>query len=133
MKYLKTTLVLFIATFVFALVNVEARVVHIAGITIPVFKGTYMSSQQNKSVDNLQYIKKISCIDNLSGDGRAIDARAHGMLAGMTDSPWVEAKPNQKVSFGANSKTIGIWKLYLQSRKSLPTTATFSGEWTIDS
>ena len=130
MKYLKTTLVLFIATFVFALGNVEARVVHIAGITIPVFKGTYMSSQQNKSVDNLQYIKKTSCTDNLSG---AIDARAHGMLAGMTDSPWVEAKPNQKVSFGANSKTIGIWKLYLQSRKSLPTTATFSGEWTIDS
>lgn len=55
------------------------------------------------------------------------------MLAGMTDSPWVEAKTNKKVSFGAKSETIGIWRLYLQSRKSLPTTATFSGEWTIDS
>ncbi len=133
MKYLKSTLVLFIATFVFALVNVKAQVVSVAGITIPAFKGTYMSSQRTKSVDNLQYIKKTSCIDDLSGDGRVVDARTHGMLAGMTDSPWVEAKPNTKVSFGTNSETIGIWKLYLQSRKSLPTTATFSGQWTIDS
>ena len=133
MKYLKTTLVLFIATFVFAIVNVKAQVIGIVGITIPSFKGTYMSSQRDKSYDNLQYIKKASCRDDFSGDGRVIDARAHGLLAGMKDSPWVEAKSNQKVSFGANSKTIGLWRLYLQSRKSLPTTATFSGEWTIDS
>lgn len=133
MKYLKIAFALFVVTFVFSLVNVKAQVVSLAGITIPSFKGTYMSSQRTKNYDNLQYIKKTSCIDDVSGDGRVIDARTHGMLAGMNDSAWVEAKPNTNVSFGSNSETIGIWKLYLQSRKSLITTATFSGQWTIDS
>lgn len=133
MKYLKVTSVFFIVAFIFALVNVKAQVITVAGVTIPIFKGTYMSSQRTKSIDNLQYIKKVSCRDDFSGDGRVIDARVHGMLAGMGDSSWVEAKSNTKVSFGSKSETIGIWKLYLQSRKSLPTTATFSGEWTIES
>lgn len=48
-----------------------------------------------------------------------------------TNSGVVEAKPNIKVAI-PNSQNVRTNVLYLQSNKSLPTTATFSGEWTVD-
>ena len=134
MKYLKGSLAIFAIAFVFSVINVNAKqTLTLKDITIPIFSGTYLSTQANKDIDNLQYIKKTSCVDNLSGDGRVILAKADGMLTGMKDSAWVEAKPNTNVSFGSNSKTIGLWRVDLKSNKSLPTTATFNGVWTIDS
>ena len=132
MKYWKITLTAFIATFIFAVYNANAQTLSLVDITIPSFKGTYMTSQQDKWDTNTQYIKKTECTDDLSGDGRAILAKVHGMFAGMSDSSWVTATKNQNVSFGSNSQTIGGWKLYLQSNKNLITTASFWGVWTIN-
>lgn len=48
-----------------------------------------------------------------------------------TNSDVVEANPNIKVAI-PNSQNVRTNVLYLQSNKSLPTTAIFSGEWTVD-
>ncbi len=132
MKYLKITLSVFIATFIFAVYNAAAQTLTLINVTIPALKGTYMTSQQDKYNTNTQYIEKTECTDDLTGDGRAIIAKVHGMFAGMVDSSWVNTPKNQNVSFGSNSQSIGGWKLYLQSNKNLITTASFWGIWTID-
>lgn len=48
-----------------------------------------------------------------------------------TNSDVVEGKPNIKVAV-SNSQNVRTNVLYLQLNKSLPTTATFYGEWTVD-
>ncbi len=129
MKYLKGTLVLFVATFLFAVVDVKAGYLGIAGAEIPIFSGSYTSSQREKYNDTYQYVKKVNCLDDYSGDARAVMAKARGMYAGMTDSSWVETVKGSNVSLGSNSRSIGGWRLMLKSKKSLPTTASFTGEW----
>lgn len=134
MKYLKVALALFAVTFVFSIINVNAKqTLGFSGIKIPAFKGDYLSSQRDKGDFSLQYIMKTACTDDLTGDGRVINAKAHGMLSGMSDSDVVETKPNVNVSFGSKSAEIGLWRVHLESKKSLPTTATFFGIWTIES
>ncbi len=130
MKYLKGTLVLFVATFLFAVVDIKASTLALAGTNIPIFSQPYITSQREKYDNTYQYIKKVNCLDDYSGDGRAIMAKVQGMYAGMDDSAWVEATKGTNVRFNSNSTSIGGWRLWLKSKKSLPTTATFVGEWT---
>ena len=132
MKYLKVTLALFVATFLFAVINAKAQVVTFSDITIPAFKGIYQSKQQDKYGNNLQYIKKTKCTDDWSGDGRVILSKLNGLLAGNDDTAWVVAEPNKNVSFGSKSKTMGAWKLWLESNKNLMSTASFWGTWTVN-
>lgn len=132
MKYLKGTLVLFVATFLFAVTDVKASVLGLAGVEIKAFGASYISPQKEKYNDTYQYVKKVNCLDDFSGDGRAIMAKVQGMYAGMSDSSWVEATKGANVSLGSNSRSIGGWRIWLKSKKSLPTTATFVGEWTYE-
>lgn len=134
MKYLKATLALFIVTFMFAVMNANANTqkVTLTDITIPILKGTYVSSQEDKEFTNTQYIKKTKCKDDVSGDGRVILARVKAMFSNVDGSEWVEAKPKKNIAFDDESKKIGGWKLWLQSNKNLLTTASFWGEWTVN-
>lgn len=134
MKYLKVTVSLFVVALVLSMTGVQAQVVQLIDITIPTLSGNYMKKAE-KFGFNTQYIKKTKCTDDFSGDGRAILAGLHqttgnGNLDG--DPAWVTATENVKVSFDAKSKNAGSWNLYLKSNKSLLTTASFWGEWTVD-
>lgn len=132
MKYLKVTFLAFVVAFGFSVVNANARTLVLQDVTIPSFSGIYSTNEHVKGNENLQYIQKTGCTDDLTGDGRVILSKVHGTLTGMNDSNWVEAKPNQNISYGSNSRTVGNWKVYLKSNKSLATTASFWGVWTIE-
>lgn len=129
MKYLKGTLVLFVATFLFAVVGAKASTLTVVGATIPRFSSSYISPQREKFIDTRQYVTKESCIDDWDGSGRVILAKLQGMYSGNVDTAWVEAKPKTRVAFNSNSEVIGAWRLWLKSQKSLPSTATYNGTW----
>ncbi|MDD3341768.1 MAG: hypothetical protein PHN72_06250 [Bacilli bacterium] len=134
MKYLKVTLGLFAVALCVSLFNVQAQVKKMVDITIPIFSREYMTKGY-KSTYSYQYIKKTKCQDDVSGDGRTIIAGLHettGSANPNYDPARVIAAPNQDVQFDNNSKRMGSWNLYLNSQKSLPTTASFWGTWTID-
>jgi hypothetical protein len=131
MKYLKSTLILFMATFIFAAYNVSAQTVTLNDVTILSFRGTTLASKSFKSGQNVQKIRKTSCTDDLSGDGRVVLAGLHATTAGANDPSWVTVGYSN-TSFNNNSKSMGSWNLNLQSNKNLPTTASFWGVWTVN-
>ena len=132
MKYLKVTFSVFITALVLSTFNVKALVVQIKDVKIPILSGIYMTSQQDKWDTTEQKVKKTKAVDNSSGDGRAISAKVHGMFSGMPSTDWKSIPQNKVVALGSDSARIGGWKLYLRSDKKLLTTATFSGEWTVE-
>lgn len=132
MKYTRITLFLFLCSTVFAIINVSAQYVSFADITIPSFKQEYHSTQHDKQTYSTQYLKKITCTDDLSGDQRAVQGKIHGMFAGMSASNWIDAPQNVNVSFGSISQVKGGWKLFLKSKNTFVTTASFWGTWTVD-
>lgn len=135
MKYLKITMSLFAVALVFSIFNAQAQVVYLEDITIPIFSGVVTAKSAAKTGFNTQYIKKTKCTDDISGDGRVINAGLHlttGNGNPNNDPSWVEAKPNQNVAFNSKSTQAGGWELYLASNKSLVTTASFWGQWTVD-
>ncbi|MBO5138095.1 MAG: hypothetical protein J6B89_00435 [Bacilli bacterium] len=132
MKYLKITMTIFVLTTVFAIYNANAATVGLANIKIPTFSTIYMSTEHQKDTENQQYIKKIDCTDNLSGDGRVILARTYSPYAGVGYSSWIEAPKGSNATWGNENKTVAGYKIQLKSNKSLPTAATFYGTWTLN-
>lgn len=132
MKYLKITVSLFAVTLVLSLVGVSAETYNINNIKIPIFSGVYTTAEKAKMNFNNQYVKKTKAVDDWSGDGRAISAKVHGKLTGMYDTAWTSIPQNKNVMLDNNSTVPGSWELKLRSDKSLASTATFSGVWTIE-
>lgn len=135
MKYLKITMALLMASVVLTVVNTQAQAVQLTDVTIPAFSGTTIAKKAGKNGFNTQYIKKTKCTDDLSGDGRVIKAGLHETTGNANpnyDPAWVIASPNTNVAFDYRSQETGSWNLYLASQKSLITTASFWGTWTID-
>lgn len=132
MKYLKYSFSVMLIAVSMAMfnVNVESFVYKIVDIKIPALSKSWTSRWQYKETNSLQYIKKTKCTDDLSGDGRVILVAVKNTSTN-TNSDVVEANPNIKVAI-PNSQNVRTNVLYLQSNKSLPTTAIFSGEWTVD-
>lgn len=128
MKYLKATLAVFVCAMTFAAFGASAQTYNITGITIPAFKGSWISSQVDKSSTSVQQVKKTSCTDNLTGDGRVIIGRTYAMLSPAGYSSWIEV-PYSYSNWGSENNGVNSYKLWLQSNKNLPTTATFSGSW----
>ena len=134
MKYLKITLTIFIIAFVLGVVNASARTtVHIMDVTIPIFGGSWLSSNYEKETWNVQSVLKDECTDDISGDGRAIMAKAHATWNENQSSAWIETVKKSYVNFDNNTARPGSWKLYLKSKKSLPTTASYWGAWIYNS
>ena len=70
MKYLKVTLAIFVASFIFGMYNANAsETVTQIEITIPSFQGTYSSNQKQKWSNANQWAIKTECKDKASGDG----------------------------------------------------------------
>lgn len=132
MKYLKITVTIFVLTTIFAIYNANAAVLGLANIKIPAFSAIYTSSEHAKDTNNQQYIKKIDCTDNISGDGRVILARTYSPYAGVGYSSWIETPKGSNATWGSQNTTIAGYKIQLKSNKSLPTAATFYGTWNLN-
>ncbi len=128
MKYLKYTVALFIFALMLSTLGVNAKQYNIDNITIPVFSGIWNSGQKEKETFGPQQIKKISCTDSLTGDGRVILARTYSYYDPVGYSSWIEV-PYSYASWGASNQNAGAYRLELKSNKSLPTTAKFNGVW----
>lgn len=137
MKYLKITMAAFAIALCLSLVGVNATAYYtIRGIKIPAFSVAWTSEQVDKGFDDeyQQRVKKISCTDNLSGDGRAISGNIFGLLSNNSISTGYKSLPDGKnISFGTATIAPGAWKLQLKSDKWLATTATADVNWDIGS
>lgn len=131
MKYLKITLALFVGSLCLSLSGVQAtQYIQLSNVDIPWFKGIFTSKQVDKGDWTYnQKVKKISAVDKLSGDGRAIEGRIIGLLAGMNSTGWQELPQGKNIDFGEDTKVQGGWKLQLRSIKSLATEAKVIVNW----
>lgn len=128
MKYLRGTLLLLVVTTAVAVWNVEAGSLNFQNIKIPAFKNNYISAQVKKTTTQAQSIKKTSCKDDWSGDGRVITARTRNMYGGDNYSEWIEV-PYSYNTWGSSNREISYYTVHLQSDKWLASTATFNGTW----
>lgn len=135
MKYLKITLGLFAISTILLLCDAQASDIHtLKDIKIKILSG-HTIIKEAKLGFNEQFVKKTGCIDDISKDGRAIEAGLHLTTDSANpngDPAWKEVPQGKKVGYGTNSQKPGSWNLYLRSKKSFLTTATFNGEWYID-
>lgn len=131
MKYLKISVAVFFIALVFSTINANALIVNLEDITIPIFKGTWISAQKDKDNWSYQYIKKTKCTDDLSGDGRVINARTQDMYGGGNFSSWITV-PYTYATWGDYNGDKSTYRLHLQSNKWLATTASFWGTWNLD-
>ena len=134
MKYLKVTLAIFVASFIFGMYNANAsETVTQIEITIPSFQGTYSSNQKQKWSNANQWAIKTECKDKVSGDGRAIKGRVQGMISETKTTEWIMLPLNEWKKFDSpQANSIGLWRLQLKSNKWLATEARYTGVWQYD-
>lgn len=136
MKYLKITMTLFAITLCLSLVGVNATTYFtIQNITIPSMSTNWTSQQADKGPDGVyqQKVKKISCVDDLSGDGRALSGRILFLFGSGGYTDYKPLPQGTNVSFGSSTVEMGAYKLQVKSDKKLLTTATASLNWDIGS
>lgn len=134
MKYLKCSILIFVVALICSSFGVGAsQIYHYANITIPRFKGTWVSPEHIKQTSSYQYAKKTGCVDDVSGDGRVIIGKTYKKTgSGPANSSWKEVTYSG-VNWGTENNYIyDTYSLWLQSNKSLATTASFTGSWTVD-
>lgn len=135
MKYFKITLLAFVAALCLCLVGVNAtQYVKIRNIKIKLFQGVWWSEQIDKGYDgNHQKVKKISCTDDLSGDGRAILGNIKSMLGNGGATGYRDLPQGTNVDFGNGTTEAGGYKLSLKSNKWLASTASAGVNWDLGS
>lgn len=128
MKYIKYSVVLFVCALVLSAFGVDAQSVAI-NATIPWFSNSVLVKDHvDKEEIGIQQVKKTSCTDNVSGDGRVILAETYSYFDPAGVSGWIEV-PYSYNNWGDKNSFTGQFRLMLKSNKSLPTTASFSGSW----
>ncbi len=130
MKYIKYSVLLFVCALVLSVFGVNAKNVAV-NVTIPIFSQSILAKDHiSKEESGIQQIKKESCVDNVSGDGRVVLAQTYSYYDPVGSSGWIEV-PYSYANWGNKNSWIGQFRLTLKSNKSLPTTASFSGTWKI--
>lgn len=131
MKYLKVTLLAFIVALCLCLSGVNAtQYLKIRGIKVKSFQAAWISEQIDKDFDgNNQKVKKISCNDDVSGDGRAIMGNIKSMFGNGASTGYKDLPQGTNVNFGSGTSEAGGYKLLIKSTKSLLTTATAGVNW----
>jgi len=135
MKYLKVSLLLFLISIILFTTGGNAKTISIYEITIPTFSKVWSSSVHTKETFSEQSVKKIKCTDNVSGDGRVImgaTSSTDSYLGSGEISSWIEVGYSY-TSWGSEHSSPADYRLKLYSKKSLITTATFTGTWKLDS
>lgn len=136
MKYLKVTVALFAITLCFSLVGVNATTYFtIREVDIPILSASWTSKQADKGVDGIyqQKIKKISCRDKVSGDGRAISGQVLRLFGGGGGTGFKQLPDGKNISFGSSTIDPGAYKIQIKSDKTLLTPAAASVNWDIGS
>lgn len=130
MKYIKYSVLLSACAFILSSFGVNAKSLSI-NVTIPWFSGSVLAADYiDKDSSGIQQVKKTSCTDNVSGDGRVILAQTYSYYNPAGTSSWIEV-PYSYNNWGSENSFIGQFRLMLKSNKSLPTTASFSGTWKV--
>lgn len=130
MKYIKYSILLFVCAVVLSAFGVNAKNVAV-NVTIPIFSQSILAKDHiSKDEYGIQQIKKESCVDNVSGDGRVVLAQTYSYYDPVGPSGWIEV-PYSYANWGNKNSSTGQFRLILKSNKSLPTTASFSGTWKI--
>lgn len=130
MKYIKYSVLLFVCALVLSVFGVNAKNVAV-NVTIPIFSQSILAKDHiSKEESGIQQIKKESCVDNVSGDGRVVLTQTYSYYDPVGSSGWIEV-PYSYANWGNKNSWIGQFRLTLKSNKSLPTTASFSGTWKI--
>lgn len=132
MKYIKYSVLLFVCAVLLSSVGVNAQSVSI-NVTIPWFSNSVLAADHVDKDESgpVQQVKKISCVDNVSGDGRVILAQTYSYYDPAGASSWIEV-PYSYANWGTQNNFAGQFRLMLKSNKSLPTTASFSGTWKVE-
>lgn len=132
MKYLKVTMIAFILSLVLGLSGVNATAyVQIVHVKIPIFGGKFISKQVDKGSDFTysQKVKLTYVSDDLTGDGRVLLGSIFHLVQTYGGTDYKQLVYMQNVDYGDSTKEPGPYKLYVKSKKSLPTTATASFDW----
>lgn len=112
--------------------GVNAFVVDLRDITIPIFSREWISGIATKQNWSVQSVMKTRCTDDVSGDGRSILARTYAMYGGANYSPWIKVPQGSYANWGNNNADLRDYRLNLMSEKSLITTASFYGVWNLN-
>ena len=131
MKKYKIVGVLFALTCILSLKNIKAdSYLGFTNITIPSMQGVYTSSSITKTTWSNQYAQKISAIDNMSGDDRAIGARINGIGASYVTLSQGQYVQLQNTTVGGYNA--GTYQLQLRANKWTVSSASFAGTWILD-
>jgi len=130
MKYLKMTMTMFVCTFLFTVMGVNAADVGITldKVQVPKLNSVYSSSAKGKSTWNKQYIYKTKAYNNSNQKNVDILARVTPQTAGMQSSSWVTTQQSKDTYFNDNSAQPGSWKVQLKN-KTNNITSSFFGVW----
>lgn len=134
MKIFKSTIILFIVTFVVSFVEVGAagctRI--FAGITIEGHSNVYTSGESTKDYESEQYFKNISAKDTITWTDRNLDVRIVNVDTSAKTS-YVEIEPGKTAKYTTSGITIhGDYKVNLKTSNILSNDVYFNGTWYLD-
>ncbi len=133
MKYLKITVLAFFVTLVLSSVGVNATMYTITELKIPINNGLATSNQVVKyDAGGYHMLNKFDCKDNISGDPRAIIGYIRALVGGGNVSVRKELPKGTNVVFDSYTPDSGTFYTVYYSKKTLPTSATYWGFWTVD-
>ncbi|MBS7020855.1 MAG: hypothetical protein KH135_03160 [Firmicutes bacterium] len=132
MKYLKYTCIAFIASLALSCAGVNALVVGLYNVQIPILGNIWTSGIETKQNWGIQEVMKTDATDNVSGDGRVILARTYEMTGGGNYSSWITVPKGSWANWGNYNADKDQYRLQLKSQKNLITTASFYGNWSIN-
>lgn len=133
MKIMKLTFAAFVISSLLAISGVNATsYVSLISVNLPGWSGTYTSDTYSKTIVSPQYNKKVTAIDTLSGDERAVSVRTTSTNYGT--SAWISSPKNTLVSWGEAYSNMynSSYKLQLKLSTFLPTGAYYNGFWYLD-
>lgn len=132
MKYLKVTILVFIATLVFTTVSVLANSYTFTTVKVPalsVKKDIVEKVKDNKSDQTFQ---KAGCRDTLSGEERAVEVRTYSYNLDRVNY-WVTVPKGQVVNISnTQHNTPGRYILQARTEANKITGCNFSGTWILD-
>lgn len=110
MKYLKTTIAIFVVAICLSMTGINASTYFvIQGIKVPILSNSWMSKEAQKGDDGQeQKIKKVSCTDDISGDGRVLLGQVMIMLDALGTTNTLKLPQGKNISFGSSTIAMAI-------------------------
>lgn len=119
MKYLKTTIAIFVGAICLNMMGVDASTYFvIQGIKVPILSSSWISKEAQKGEGGQeQKIKKVSCTDDVSGDGRVLLGQVMIMFDSGGTTNALELPQGKNISFGKSTIAMESYKIVIKSKK----------------